>query len=426
MEGRACPSQHWILAEGDRYFNEVAGFIRLEPGQKLMLGRDNEACQQLFAFSQRVKRRQLEIENDAGFIVLRKLDGDSDTFAHFIDDPQEVARPLSRRLDNIKQLRRIFGGPISLDPPEQANVAIQRVNEILRGDSFRPRDSSNRPGGLIELPDRLLPIIVGDLHARVDNLLKILSEGGFLSALCRGQACLVFLGDALHPEDDCDLQRMDTSLLILDLIFRLKITFPNNVFYLRGNHDSFDEQVSKAGVPQGILFQNHARRVRGRPYEAALAEFFELLPYVVRSRNFVACHAGPPRGERTLQDFIDIRMHPELAHELIWNRVRRPNRESGYTEKDVRAFKRALGVEADVPLIVGHTPLSADGTLWLDAAGIPSHHILYSAHSDKLAVFIRVNERMVPLVYPTEPLLDFTNALCVDENKDDPVLALRS
>jgi len=421
MDGGARPSQHWLLVEDERYFEDVTGFIRLEPGKKLLLGRDNEACQALFAFPKQVKRRQLEIENDGGLISLRKLDGESETIVHYIDDPEEISRPLSSRLDNLKLVRRIFGGPISLKSPEEATAAIQRVNAILRSEAYRPKDTAGRPGGLIDLPDMLSPIIVGDLHARVDNLLKILSEDGFLPALFRGEACLIFLGDAIHPEDDRDLEQMDTSLLILDLIFRLKIVFPNNVFYLRGNHDSFDEQVGKAGVPQGVLFRNRARQLRGRAYEAALAEFFELSPYVVRSRGFVACHAGPPRSHLALRDLVDIRAHPNLAHELIWNRLRRPGNAAGYTERDVRAFKRTLGAEADTPLIVGHTPLSRDGTLWLDAGGMPNHHILYSARAQSLAVFIRVNGKMMPLVYPGEPLLDFANALCVGE---EPAQAL--
>ncbi len=415
MDTEAHPSGHWILVDGDHDYGESRGFMRLEPGQRLMLGRSNEVCQELFALPPQVRKRQLDIKNEGGLITLTKLDGEGDTFVHYLDDPEEISRPLSQRLANIKQLRRIFGGPISLDPPEQALVTIQKVNSILRQEPYRPKDSGNYPGGLIDLPDWLSPIIIGDLHARVDNLLKILSEGDFLSALSRGQACLVFLGDVIHPEGDGDLEQMDTSLLILDLIFRLKIAFPGNVFYLRGNHESFDEHVGKAGVPQGVLFQRRARQLRGRSYETALAEFFDLLPYVVRSHDVIACHGGPLRRERTRRDLIEIRKHPDLAHELMWTRIRRPTHVSGYTERHVRAFKRTLGVSAETPLIVSHTPLSTDETLWMKAGGVPDHHILYSARADKLAVFARVDGRMLPFAYPAEPLLDFVNKLCVDE-----------
>jgi len=39
----------------------------------------------------------------------------------------------------------------------------------------------------------LTPIVVGDLHAQLDNLLKILSENSFLDCLERGDAALILL-----------------------------------------------------------------------------------------------------------------------------------------------------------------------------------------------------------------------------------------
>ena len=65
-----------------------------------------------------------------------------------------------------------------------------------------------------------------DLHGLVDNLLKILSENSFLEALDRGEAALILLGDAVHPEAAGQLEDMDSSILIMDLILKLKLTFP--------------------------------------------------------------------------------------------------------------------------------------------------------------------------------------------------------
>lgn len=411
----SMPSRSWILVDEDRYFNEVAGCIRVAPGERLLLGRDNEACQALFAFSRQVKRRQLEIENEGGLIALRRLDGEGETLVRYVDDPQEIARPRAERLAALGQLRRLFGGPIALLSPEQALANVRQVNDILRKEPHRLTDSASQPGGVIDLPGSLSPIIIGDLHARLDNLLRILSDDGFLPALNAAQACLVFLGDTIHPEGDQDLEQMDSSLLMLDLILRLKAAFPANVFYIRGNHESFGANIGKGGVPQGALFRRRARELRGPDYEAALADFFELLPYVVKSRGFVACHGGPPRRPTSLQQLIDIRMHPHLAQEIIWNRVRRPNHIAGYSERNVEAFKRALGAEHDTPLIVGHTPLTSSETLWMEAGGIEYHHILHGAHPDKVAVFAGVQGRMVPLEYPAERLLDFANSLDVNE-----------
>jgi len=196
---------------------------------------------------------------------------------------------------------------------------------------------------------------------------------------------------------------------MLDLVFKLKVRFPTRVFYLRGNHETLDESVGKMGVPQGLILHERAQALRGARYVERLAEFFELLPYVVKTDDFIATHAGPTRSRGTLRDLIDIHDHPQLAWQLTWNRMQRPSRPAGYTKKDVKAFRERLGVEKGTPLIVSHTPLSYDGTLWTNAGEIKNHHVVYSANQDRLAVFIRVGREMVPLEYPTEPVLKFAN-----------------
>ena len=413
LDQKADPSKDWFLVDGNRYLRGICGFLRISCKEKLLVGRSNEACQRLFEFPASVMGRQLEIENKDGRISITRLDPGGETYVNYVDDAEEIARPLTSRLSCLRKIRQIYGGPIELMPPAQALESIRKVNDILRDEAYRPKDSLGQPGGLLDLPAERDPVIVGDLHANLDNLLKILSENACLDTLRRGEACLVILGDAVHPHGQGDMTQMDTSLLILDLIFRLKITFPRNVFYLRGNHDSFDEWVGKAGVPQGVLLKRYARKLRGEAYEAALSEFFELLPYVVRSRDYIACHGGPTRRAATLPDLVNIRQHRELAQQLIWNRVKRPNRPGGYTKRDVSAFKKALGVSQETPLIVGHTPLSEAETLWLNVGEIGNHHIVFSANSHNLAVFVRSGHQMIPLVYPAESLVELTNALKV-------------
>jgi len=415
LNGDWPAAKGWILVDGERYANEICGFLRIGRGDRIELGRGDEACQRLFAFSAEVRRRQLEIANDAGSITLTRLDASGETYVHHVEDAEEIARPAARRLASLETIRRIFGGPIELLPPDQALATLRQVNEILRDEAYRPRDVQGRPGGLVDLPGDPVPVIVGDLHANVDNLLKVLSENACLESLCSGEANLIMLGDAIHPHGDGDLTEMETSLLILDLIFKLKIRFPRNVFYVRGNHDSFDEAVGKGGVPQGVILERRARELRGRPYAEELAEFFELLPYVVRTKHFIACHAGPPRREAALADLVNIRNDRGLAWEIAWNRFRRPNHLSGYTKRDVGTFRTKLGVAGHTPLIVGHTPLSSEETLWLDAGNIPNHHIVFSANPHNLSVFVRLGEDLVPLEYPAEPLLDLTNRLVVAE-----------
>ncbi|MGI9382609.1 MAG: metallophosphoesterase [Methyloligellaceae bacterium] len=401
----------WRLVDVERCFREVCGFATIRPGESLLVGRDNERLHQLFGFTSAIRNRHLEIENDAGRLTFRRLDPDAETVVSQIDEPSEVARPLVNRRNNLQRVRSIFGGLIELLSPEPALAALRQVNQILGDEEYRVKDASGRPGGLVNLPGELLPIIVGDLHAQVDNLLKILSEDSYLEALCRGEACLILLGDNIHSEVDGELEQMDTSLLMLDLIFKLKIRFPDHVVCLRGNHESFEADVGKDGVPQGILFRKRVRELRGQSYADELETFFGLLPYVVKSSDFIACHGGPPRGGAALQDLIGIADHPDLAHALTWNRLKGPRAPLGYRKKDVKRFRAMLGAEKKTPLIVAHNPLSQEETVWTDAGEITNHHIVFSAHQDRLALFTRIGEHLLPLEYPAESLLAFANAL---------------
>ncbi len=401
----------WLIVDPDRPATAVSGFARLEYGKTALIGRGNDDYDSIFGFPKSVAKRHLTLENVNGRILVRPLDNENTVYVSAADGPDEVQQRNERRLKNLRRVRRIFGGPIELLPPEEALENLEAAIQALNQEPHRQRDSEGRPGGLLELPRKLAPIIVGDLHAQIDNLLKILSEDSYLHALRRGEAYLLFLGDVVHRESDGELEEMDSSLLMLDLIFKLKRRFPKNVFHLRGNHESFDEDVGKLGVPQGLLLKKHAISLRGKDYAKRLSDYFEGLPYVATSGDFIACHAGPPRFKTSRKALIEIRDRPDLVREFTWNRVRRPNRLEGYSKRDVKALRACLGTEKHTALIVSHNCLSREGTIWTDVTEIKGHHIIYSARTDKLALFIRGQQDMVPLTYSHEVLLDLTNSL---------------
>jgi Calcineurin-like phosphoesterase len=404
-------TKDWILVDPDHYFSSVGGFVRLERGQTILIGRANPTVSAIFNFPKSVMRRHLVLANDDGEIIIKPLDGESTTYVSSVPESAGVDWLMARRMANLSHLRRIFGGPIELLEPHSAMTTIEQVHAILTDEAYRPKDSQDRPGGLLDLPETLAPIVVGDIHAQVDNLLTILSLEGCLDGLERGDTCLLFLGDTVHREGDGELEEMDSSLLTLDLLFKLKSRFPENVFFLRGNHESFDGEVGKGGVPQARLLWHHARALRGKKYAKRLAECFEMLASVARSRNFVACHGGPPRRKLVIGDVIELQNNPDLNRELLWNRMRRTGRLDGYTKKDVKRFRKALEAEKETPFIVSHTPLSRTGAVWTDAGDIRAHHIMFSANPNRLAIFIRSGGEMIPLEYPSEPLLEFANSL---------------
>jgi len=221
----------------------------------------------------------------------------------------------------------------------------------------------------------------------------------------------LFLGDAVHSEEDGHLEEMENSLLIMDLIFRLKLWFPQQVFYIRGNHDSFSDEIGKCGVPQGLLWAKALRDLRGQAYLDAMNHFYELLPYVALSKGYVACHAAPPRGKVSMDMLINIEKYPGLIQELTCNRLYRPNRPAGYKGSDVKRFRRMLHLDEKAELFVGHTPLTRHDTLWINVGGIEHHDVVFSANKPWIGVFTKVGKRMIPLQYRAEELLPVINAL---------------
>jgi len=281
----------------------------------------------------------------------------------------------------------------------------------MEHEPYRLQTDDGRPGGLLRLPGRPVPVFVGDLHACIDNLLVILTQNGFLEGLLAGSVMLIIVGDAVHPDTPGHEEEMDRSMLLMDLIFRLKLRFPERVFYLRGNHDDFAEDINKGGVPQGLLWERALCDERGVRYRDAMQRLYDLLPYVAVSNRYIACHAGAPTMKASRKDLIHVRDKPKLEHQLTHLRLRKPNSPIGYGLADVRRLRRRLGVQPNTPFVVGHTPLSVDDTLWLNAGGIENHHVLFGANPDCVGVITRPRNKLVPITYPTEPLLPVFNRL---------------
>ncbi len=402
------PAKDWLVIDPDRFFTKISGFARIRRGETILVGRENEEWVRIFDFPKSVAKRHLKISNKKGDLGIKTVDPDGETAIAALNDEGCLDKG---RVKNLRRLRKIFGGPIELREPDDALKTLENVNGILRKEAYRPADWKGRPGGVLELPGDLTPIVVSDLHARVDNLLKVLSENNFLEGLATGSACLVFLGDAPHSELDGELEDMDSSVLIMDIILRLKEQFPENVFYIRGNHDSFSPDIGKGGVPQAVLFRKRLRELRGKAYERRMALFFERLPLIVKAPGFIACHGGPPRAEVGYEKLVNIRKHPDLLRDLVLGRMKRSSSPAGYTKGEVKKFRRSLGVDKETPLLVGHSPLSRLETVWLNAGEIENHHIVFSALPHCLAIFVGTETGMIPLIYPGEPLLELINSL---------------
>jgi hypothetical protein len=399
----------FLLLDPEDYQTRISGFVRISVGDHLVVGREDEHQQAILGLSETTAKRLFSIVHEGNALVFKDLTGDPGVvLAAIVEDHVDIAE---RRLANLREIFRIFGGPIQLLPPEQALRDLNRVNDILETEPLRPKDARAMPGGVVSLPQKMIPIIIGDLHAQVDNLLTLLTQNHFLEAMSEGKATMVILGDAVHSEMDGCMEEMETSLLMMDLILRLKLWFPQQVFYVRGNHDSFSEEIGKSGIPQGLLWAKALRDARGEAYKNAMDRFYELLPFVVLSKNYVACHAAPPRAKVDMDMLINTHKYPGLIKELTCNRLSRPNRPAGYTKGDVKRFRNTLKLGGKAELFVGHTPLTRHDTLWSNVGGIEHHDVVFSGNVPWIGVYTSTKGEMIPLRYRAESLLQVINGM---------------
>lgn len=421
------PVRDWLVASADVGAKDGAPdeaatfvpFVRLKWGDNLVIGRSNEELTDILRLRKSVGSRCVALSNGRAGLVVEPLDSERRVAIAPLND-DAGARRIGCRLNNLRTIADILGGMPDQLPKPEAKRLIGDVLAILEKEAYRKRDSEGRPGGLLELPPDKAVMIVGDMHGRVDNLLRSLIEDGILSMLRDGSACVVVLGDAFHREEPGYFDDMESSVVMLDLLLALKKAFPRNFFYIRGNHDSFSQEISKGGVLQGEVFRKRLKELRGSSYVKLVQAFFNGIAYVATGRNFVCCHAAPPRSAVPRQMLIDIRKYPGVAHELVNGRIRTQARLAGYRKRDVRAFRASLGLDRHAPFIVGHTPVTLEDTLWSHVGGVRHHHVVYSAQAEHVGVFMQnANGVMIPQVYRAEPLSDVLKNLLSEHAESD-------
>lgn len=398
--------REWIIHAGHSFYKKVPRFIRVAPGETVILGRVDDVQKTIFDLDKSVAGRHVRIDNRKGELTIQPMDLDRKTEISAIDSGTPI---WEARRKNLQRLPEILDHSLTSFDDKEALDVIRDVNAIMKDEVYRERDDEGAPGGIIEFPNDKTVVILGDIHIRTDNLLRTLTEGGLLSALIRGEACLVFLGDLVHSQEPGELEEMDSSIFILDLFCMLKRRFPENVFYVRGNHESFSPDVGKGGVPQGVLLNKHLKKRRGKDYASEIETLFTSLAFIIQGKDFAACHGAPVRSKADRATLVNIQRYPGIQYELVWNRLRQGNRPAGYGKGSVKRFRQSLGLSKHTPIIVGHTPLSDQETVWLNIGGITGHHLVFSAHMHRLAAMIMSDGHMTPVEFVPEPALAFLN-----------------
>ncbi|MFA5345415.1 MAG: metallophosphoesterase [Candidatus Omnitrophota bacterium] len=313
------------------------------------------------------------LEHEQQEIVYRKQ-GYSWVEAHNLAGGQIIDKESARQYNTGRQDKIGAAAGRGALPKERALKQINEFNSAVRAGKYQQ-------GAVVDLRGILADkevILVGDLHARLDNLKKALNQNGNLKKIQKGEAVLVILGDAVHSETN--LREMDSSIEIMQFIMDLKIDNPDNVYYLLGNHDYLSGNFSKGLVVQGLVYRNKMEELYGKEFVALYEDFIKASPLMVIGKGFVGVHGGPIKGVSLGQiQKVDVADEGDsIVKQAQWKRYK--DAEFGYDDKDVQEFMKNMG-QADGLLIVGHSPhLISSGRFF--ARLFDKHYVIFAGYKN--------------------------------------------
>jgi len=154
--------------------------------------------------------------------------------------------------------------------------------------------------------DLIGPInVCGDIHGNYSDLISIFKLGGHPS-----QFKYLFLGDYVD--------RGDKSVEVVTLLFALKISFPNNIYLIRGNHET--KEMTKIHG-----FAQECKKKLEKGFCKNFTHAFNRLPLSAVINKCVFCiHGGISPHLKTMSDIDGIHRIGEIPEtglfsDLLWS-----------------------------------------------------------------------------------------------------------
>ena len=312
--------------------------------------------------------------------------------------------------------------------------------------AIRPRArEGSYPGGLIQLPPDKPCVLVPDVHARPDFIESLLLsvfpgiEGTLDTALAKGLATLVFLGDIPHAEGELAARRwnrayerivrthdahailcpemdeeMSLSLAALLAVIDVQCRNPSSVFCLKGNHDNMTNAADHGDLPfykyadegrMGALWLE----MRYSEKIAHLIRRYELsLPLVACGPNFCASHAEPafPLDKERI---ISFREHPDVVQALIW--TANDEAKPGSVARSLEALLDSGEIAQHSVWFSGHRPVRDNFALRANGQLVQIHnpglwHVVLLSPNAKQADFYDVQRSGGEAVHVCSLILD--------------------
>ncbi|KAH0791294.1 serine/threonine-protein phosphatase PP1 [Histomonas meleagridis] len=201
---------------------------------------------------------------------------------------KSTIQEIYKQLMNSRGLQRIQDVPITT---EDLKLVCDLTTKTLLKDST-----------LIHLQAPVC--VVGDLHGQFNDLLQYLEKGGDPE-----NTKYLFLGDYVD--------RGDHSIETVTTLFCMKILFPQNVYLLRGNHET--EAISEL-----YGFLTECKQKHDVSIWKKFNEVFRYLPLAAIVSNRIFCVHGGISGEMASLEMIEKLSRPldipesGLVTDLVW------------------------------------------------------------------------------------------------------------
>ncbi len=290
---------------------------------------------------------------------------------------------------------------------EYISSLAESAAEVLENEitDYRVASSEGNPGSLLEFKNNLPAIIVPDIHARpyfLQNILKYPLPEDFLypsstveEALKNKLINVICVGDSIHTELTVDRwycieeefkkdiitgpfmkAEMKDCLSALAGIMALKLTYPENFHFLKGNHENILNQneggdfAFRKYADEGYMVRRFISEYYGDDVLYLISCWEKALPLVAVGSNYVVSHAEPLKAY-SREKLIDARSYPEVVNGLIWTR-------NGDVKTNTarEIMKKLLVPEkvADSFYFAGHRPVYENYALRQDGCFIQIHN----------------------------------------------------
>ena len=298
-------------------------------------------------------------------------------------------------MENI--YRKIINTLNSNTPPsyEAFFSTLATATEVLDNEitSYRQKNEQENAGSVLDFTqDKDLPlIIIPDIHARTDfiknilnytitpelNFIKTAKQISVYQALKKNKIRIICVGDALHTEINtierwkniqiefskniftgpaATLEARDCFNTLFALLL-LKISFPNNFHFLKGNHENIYNTTGDGDysfrkiADEGNTLKRFIQNYYGEDILYLISYYEKSLPLISITKQCVISHAEP-RTSYTKNELINAKQNPQIIEDLTWT-----NNDEAEENSVKKIIKNLLGTNSKAIYFAGHRPV---------------------------------------------------------------------